>query len=157
MKGSILLIIAFLFSSGAFPPHLDQDTDPSAELAKATQLNLEVTKLFDQHHYKEALPMAEQVVQIRQRLLKADDDQLAIAFSNLGEIYHGLKKDEEAAKAFRAALAIYETHPDRNVVRLAKTLERVGYGLYLKRDFKNAEPLYLRAVVLQEKTLGPTD
>lgn len=155
MKSPIFLIIALLF--GAFAPRPDQQTDQAVELDKATQLSAEVTKLFGEARYQDALPIAQQVLEVRQRLLKPDDEQLAIALSNLGEIYHALKKEPEATKAFQGALAIYETHPNQNVLMLAKTLERLGYAFYMKRDFKSAEPLYLRAVELEEKALGPRD
>src|SRR5438477_9989346 len=105
MKASIFLIIVLLFSGAATKP--GQQNDPTTELAKASQLSAEVNKLFGAGRYQEALSSAQQVVEIRRRLLKPDDEQLAIALSNLGEIYHALKKETEATKAFQAALAIY--------------------------------------------------
>ncbi len=151
------LLILILISGSLLAPTLPQQPDPAGELAKAVQLGAQAAKLFGEQHYKEALLPAREVLSIRQRLLTPDDERIAFAFSSLGEIHRALKNEAEASKAFQSALAVYEKHPDKNVLMLAKTLEHLGHAFYLKGDFKGAEPLYFRAVKLQENLLGSAD
>jgi TonB family protein len=154
---STILIFALLLAGSGVTSGTVQDSDRSKELAKASELSAQVNRLFNEQHYKEALPIAQQVVDVRQRLLSPDDEQLGFALSNLAEIYHSLKREVEATKAFQGALAVYEAHSEQHGSIIAKTLERLGYGFFLKGDYESAEPLYMRSVELQEKVFGPTD
>ena len=137
-----------------------QSTQGSAgirDLNKANELTGEVVKLFDAKKFKDALPLAQSVVEIRHRLLSPNDSALGSAYTNLAEIYFALKKDSEAEDAFKQALAVYEAQPQQDPKLVARTLERLAYLRFLKRDFETADSLYIRELELKEKEPGATD
>jgi TonB family protein len=131
-----------------------QGNDRPSELEKASQLNGQVTQLYKEGRYREALPIAEQVLEIRQRLLASDDPSLGSALFNLAMLYLSAKREGEAEKMFTRALPVYEAHPEQNGREIATTLERLAYLRFLKQDYDRAEPLYLRSLQIQEQEFG---
>lgn len=168
MKGPFLLASSLLIISSAplgktvfiFSPSLQaqtQNADRDREMVKANELTSEILKLYNAKRYREALPLAQKVIEIRRRLLLPDDASLGSALTNLAELYFADKKDDEAEKTFQQALGVYEQNVERNGIVLSKTLDRLGYLRFLKRDYDNAEPLYIRSLEIKEKALGPTN
>ena len=152
----MILLISFLLvginlQSDRIKPH---DAERTKDLAMAVELSAQVVKLYNERRYKEALPLAQQVVEIRQRFLSPDDLLFGDALFNLGELYLAEKKGSEADKLFQRCLAIYESHSDSNTVVIARILERLAHIRVLKRDYFGAEPLYLRSVSIREKEQG---
>lgn len=131
--------------------------DRDKELVQAAELTAQLVELFKAGRNKEALPVAQKVVEIRQRLGSRDDPLLGTAYANLGELYFELKKDKEAEQSFKQALAVYETKMEINVELIAKTLDRLGYLSFLKRDYQTAETMYLKSVEIREKKFGQTN
>ena len=131
-----------------------QVSERDRELAKAAELTSEIVKLFDQKRYKDALPPALKVVEVRRRLLAENDRSLAAAYTNLAEIYFQLKKDREAEDAFTDALTVYEKQTDPPSGAISKTLERLAFLRFRKNDYAGADRYYLRALELKEKELG---
>lgn len=158
MKRVITTVIGLLLACGV---GLDsrgfQTSDAATELAKAKELTDQVVNLINERRYDQALPLAQQVVEIRQRLLPSDDAQVGFALTYLAELYLVKKKEQDAEKTFQRALAIYESHPEQNQPAIGKTLERLSYIRFLKRDYKSAEPLAWRSVLTWEKLLGRAD
>lgn len=134
-----------------------QNPEPANELTKASELSAQVVKLYSEGKYGEALPLAQQVVEIRQRLLPPDDALLGAALSNLGFLYVATKKDGEAEKAFQRALSVYESHSEKNDLVISSILNGLAYIRIRKHDYVRAEPLLLRSLTIQEKELGPTN
>src|SRR5439155_10991610 len=115
MRTTLLVMILLLITPGRVQLNSTggQESDRIKELANAMELNAQVVKLYSEQQYKEALPLARQVVDIRQRWLLPNDTLLGSAFSNLAELYLALKKNTDAEKIFQEALAVYESHPDQ--------------------------------------------
>ena len=146
-----LLLVGVNLQSDQIQP---QDAERKKDLAIAVELSAQVVKLYNERRYKEALPLAQQVVEIRQRFLSPDDLLFGDALFNLGELYLAEKKGSEADKLFQRCLAIYDSHSDSNTVVIARILERLAHIRVLKRDYFGAEPLYLRSVSIREKEQG---
>ena len=132
-----------------------QDSEQANELTQASDLSAEVVKLFGEKRYNEALPLAKQVVEIRDRLLSPSDPLLGSALSNVGFLYVATKKDNEAEKVFQRALTVYESHPEKNELAIGRILNALAYIRVRRHDYDRAEPLLVRALQIQEKQLGP--
>jgi len=154
MKRIITTIIGLLLACGITLNSASQTPDSVRELAKAQDLFDRVVTLINERQYDQALPLAQQAAEIRQRLLPPDDIKLGIALSGLAELYLVKKKEQDAEKAYQRALAVYESHPEQNQLAISKTLERLSYLRFLKRDYESAEPLAWRALLITEKEFG---
>jgi TonB family protein len=153
--GVMILLISLLLGGVNLQPA--QDSERTKELAAAVELSAQVVKLYNERRYKDALPLAQQVIEIRQRFLFPDDLILGDALFNLGELYLAEKKTSEADKLFQRCLAIYESHADSNKLVIARILERLANIRVLKADFDRAVPLYLRSVSIREKEQGESN
>jgi tetratricopeptide (TPR) repeat protein len=153
---SVCLVLCFLLSvAGGYGQGASGDRE--RELAQAVELTAQLVELFKAGRNNEALPVAQKVVEIRQRLASRDDPLLGAAYTNLGEIYFALEKNKEAEESFKQALAVYEAKSESNAGLIGKTLDRLGYLRFLKRDYKTAEALYLQSVEIKDKKLGETN
>jgi tetratricopeptide (TPR) repeat protein len=101
-----------------------QSGNPSQELSKADQLNAEVVKLFAEKKYDQALVLAKQVVEIREKTLGPDHLMVALSLQNVAELLIAKKKQKEAADVYRRFLTIYEKASGRNDAELIGFLER---------------------------------
>src|SRR5688572_5359076 len=70
--------------SPAFP---QQESSPGQDLTDAGKLELEVVKLYKEGKYEEALPLARQVLKIREQLLPANDPLVADSLGSLAMLY----------------------------------------------------------------------
>ena len=155
MKTLFLVLFILLTAAGGYSQ--SSGADREKELAQAAELTAQVVELFKAGRYNEALPLAQKVVEIRQRLVSRDDPLLGTAYANLGEIYFALEKNKEAEESFQQARAVYEAKSESNAALIAKMLDRLGHLRFLKRDYQGAEALYLRSVEINEKELGTTN
>ena len=157
----VLLTFASTSHLATVPPlssqQSTQDSTAVRDLTKANELTAEVVKLFEAKKFKDALPLAQSVVEIRHRLLSPNDSTLASAYTNLAEIYFAVKKDGEAEDTFKQALAVYEAQPQRDPKLVGRILEKLAYLRFIKGDYETADSLYIRALELREKELGAAD
>lgn len=130
--------------------------DRDRELKEADQLENQIKQLWGAQKFKDALPLAQKVVDIRQRLLSSDDRSLGLAYSNLGELYLQLKRYGVAENALKQALAIAEHRPDERVT-LITILDRLTGARAGNGDYVEAQALYERSIALKEKEFGSTD
>ena len=127
------------------------------QLTEAANLNSTVVKLFGEGKFDEALPLARRVLEIRERLLPADDERVASAVINIAEIYDATKKLGDAQTFLERALRSYEKKFGRNDLRVATVLDRLG-SVYFNRSLDpEAERALLRAISIKEQTLGAED
>jgi TonB family protein len=158
MKVMMVLISLVLAGINLQPERLQpQDEERTKELARALELSAQTVRLYSEKRYSEALPLALQVVEIRQRLLPPDDALLGAALSNLGFLYVATKKDGEAEKTFQRALLVYESHSEKSDSVVSSILRGLAYIYVRKHDYERADPLFLRSLEIQEKQLGPTN
>ena len=86
---------AFLVSAQTNPASSQQSTSkdqspnvsaPKPELAEASRLNASVVSLFNEGKYDEALTAAKHVLELREKVLEKDDEQVVLAVINVAEI-----------------------------------------------------------------------
>lgn len=155
------LIIASLSQSTNAHPKLSlhfQSTVPAssksqaADLAEAARLRALVLQLYNEGKYKEALPLAQRALLLRENT-GVNAQQLHLTITELGEIYLALKKYGEAESQFQRVIKIYEQSnmEDR---RLPELLETVAIIRHVRGRPDQAEELYQRALQIREKLYG---
>jgi TonB family protein len=94
----------------------------AAESAEADQLATEIVKLYKDGKFDEALPLAQRLLELRQRTVGADHFLTGHALVNLAELFLAKRKKEEAKGYFEKAVAVFEKSAESN--DLIETLER---------------------------------
>ena len=103
--GLLLLYLVFVAwsstnsSQAAIQERAAQSADTSAGVEEARRLNTESEKLFDAGRYKEAVPLAERALVLREKALGVDHPEVASTLNLLGKLY---KKRADFARAEQA-------------------------------------------------------
>ncbi len=148
VKHSLLIAVAIL--ALLFGPSLAR-----AQSSTADDLNKGVIELYRAGKFAQAVPLAQQVLAIREKALGPEHPDVALALNNLAGLYDDQGRYAEAEPLYKRALAIYEKalgpdHPD-----VALALNNLA-ALYDKQGrTAEAEPLHKRALAVFEKALGP--
>ena len=155
---NLILVFLLALSVTQFPAQATKEiAQISPALQEATKLSSEVVKLYQQKKYDAALPLAQKIIEIRQRESGKTHLSVAQAWRNLGYIQQGRGKLNEAESAFENAFEIYEANQPLSTVDekvLAELLDAVA--TYQANDGKldSAEKKLERAVELSEKING---
>ena len=137
------------------PPAAVGQSSSIWDTADAAALNQQVTQLYNQGHYSEAIPLAQRALAIREKALGPDHPDVAASLNNLAVLYRVQGRYAEAEPLFKRALAIKEKafgpdHPD-----VALSLNNLALLYQNQGRYADAEPLYKRALAIKEKILGP--
>jgi CHAT domain-containing protein/Tfp pilus assembly protein PilF len=132
-------------------------TENDRALHEAFKLNTERARLFSAGKYDEALPLAERVLEIRERVLGPEHPDVAAALNSLGGIYFFKGDYGKAEPLYRRALAIGEKALPPEHPALSIYLENLAnlYFFFVREDFERAEQLHQRALDIRKKSLGP--
>lgn len=165
--GLVFLIISFL-ARPAFGQSLEE----------AERLNNQVIELYQQGLYREAIPLAERTLAIREKVLGPEHPDVATSLNNLASLYHDLGDYSRAEPLHQRVLAIREKvlgpeHPQvatslNNLALLYLEAGRMeeafkifkkqdaawGLGRYYlaKGDYKEAERQFLRSLKWDERS-----
>ncbi|BBD57794.1 peptidase-like protein [Nostoc sp. HK-01] len=123
-------------------------------LQEANELSQQVDKLYQEGKYSAAIPLAERVLAIREKVLGKEHPDVATSLNNLAYLYSAQGKYQQAETVYLRALAITEKvlgkeHPD-----VATSLNNLAYLYSEQGNYQQAELLYLRALAIREKVLG---
>jgi tetratricopeptide (TPR) repeat protein len=126
--------------------------------SEADELTSKAMAFAEAGKYAEAIPLAQQVLAIREKVLGPDHPDVATVLNGFGILYEEAGRFAEAEPLYKRSLAIREKalgpdHPDHFLVaqslnNLAELYERQG-------RYTEAEPFNQRALAIFEKTLGP--
>jgi tetratricopeptide (TPR) repeat protein len=113
----------------------------------------QVVQLIKQNRYSEATILAKQILEAREKMLGADNPDVADALHNLAWLYRAQNRFDDAEPLYKRSLAIFErVHDYPNVASVASDLAAV----YMPQGrYADAEPLYKRALAIRETNLGP--
>ncbi|HAA26654.1 MAG TPA: kinesin, partial [Cyanobacteria bacterium UBA8553] len=89
----------------ANPP---QSAQQSAELEEAKRLSEQVNQLYNQGQYAAAIPLAEQALTIREKVLGPEHPDVATILNNLGGLYREQGNFSKAEPLLQRSLAISE-------------------------------------------------
>lgn len=97
----------------------------------------------------------ENVLEIRQRLLKASDPEVAISFANLGNVESAEGNYDKALDLFQRAARIYTELGDSQVLFLALSWIQIGRVYFLQGLLDDAYKEFMRSENLLLRTGGP--
>jgi CHAT domain-containing protein/Tfp pilus assembly protein PilF len=148
-------IVAILLFSLMACPSLDAQDAQEGSVEETKQLSARVVQLYGQAQYEKAIPLAQRVLAIREKLLGPEHPYIATSLNNLALLYEAIGAYEQAEPLLRRALAMDEKmvgpdHPDT-----ARSLNNLASLYYKSGAYAMAEPLLRRALEISEKTLGP--
>ena len=124
------------------------------DLAEAERLNQQVFQFGEQGKYNEAIPLAEKVLAIRQRILGNDHPDVAVSLDNLAVLYHTQGRYSEAETLYLQSLEMLkhllgEEHPG-----VATSLNALALLYKDQGKYKKAETYFLQALEMRKRLLG---
>jgi TonB family protein len=132
-----------------------ESAEQAAALKEANTLSGKVVELYNAGKVDEALPIAENVLAIRERVLPANDRRIADALANIAALQLAKGETDKAEKLYVRALAIYEATGDQESALVVTLLTRLVLVAATKRDFDKAELHAQRIVSIAEKKYKP--
>jgi len=130
---------------------------PATESEDTAKLSREAVRLYKAAKYDEAVTVAKQAIEAREKELGPNHLLVAQAWRNLAYIELGLSKQKDASKAFDKAFDIYEKNQplapaDEKI--FAELLEAVAVYDAVDSQVDKAEKRLLRAVEIRERLNG---
>ena|GEM_PF-5833597 len=124
------------------------------ELAEAKRLNQQVLQFYREGKYSEAIPLAEQALAIRQRILGQQHRDVASSLNNLARLYKSQGRYEEAEPLYRQALEMRKQLLGQQHRDVASSLNNLA-GLYESQGrYEEAIPLAEQALAIRQRILG---
>ncbi len=124
------------------------------ELATANKLNQQVEDYYQQGKYQLAIPVAERVLVLREKILGEEHPDVAESLNNLAELYRQMGKYARAEPLFLRALEIQEQTLRKEHPEVATSLNNLALLYESMGKYARAEPLFLRALNIRKNTLG---
>lgn len=142
------------------PPRTDaaqtgESAEQAAALKEANSLSNKVVELYRAGKFDEALPLAENALSIRERVLPANDRRIAAALANIASLRYAKGESEKAEKLYERALAIHDAAGDADSPFVVTLLDRLVLVTAARSDFDKAELLAQRIVSIAEKKYKP--
>ncbi len=104
--------------------------------------------------YKQAVPLLQNSLAIREQALENDHPDVAASLNNLAELYQSQGKYDQAEPLYQRSLAIREQVLGKDHPEVATSLNNLA-GLYNSQGkYQQAEPLYQRSLAIGEQALG---
>src|SRR5262249_13376236 len=119
-------------------------TEGDHALAEALRLHNESEKLREKGKYGEAIPLAEQVLLIREKVLGPEHRDVGKSLNTLAMLYRSQGEYAKAEPLFQRALAIREKTLGPEHQDVGSTLNNLALLYRAKGDYAKAEPLYQR-------------
>ena len=110
--------------------------------------------LMDQAKYRDAEPLAQRILAIREKQDPRGRD-VAVALNRLAVVLKLQHKYDAADSLYARCCALLEHHVGAASPAYAAALANRASILRAKRDFDRAEPLYAEALATFERSLGP--
>jgi TonB family protein len=124
-------------------------------LEEAKSLSVKVVQLYQAGKFDEALPLAEQVVKLREEAVGQEHQSVAEALKNLGAIYSAKGKGDKARPHYKRALSIYEKNPAANNTDIFNLLDALGLiERFWFANYPAARAHYERSLAVKESSLG---
>src|SRR5262245_58796874 len=129
-------------------------TDTDRALHDARRQFEETLKLQNSGRFDEALLLAERVLEIRERLLGTEHNDVTAAIDELAGIYIDKGDYVKAEPLYRRALDIREKALGKDHPDTAESLHDLAVLYYYQGKYEEAEPLFRRSLDINEKALG---
>ena len=155
-SGTALSCIALLVTDAKVtgqsqsPPSAEQSVD----LEEAKRLNQQVIQLYQEGKYSTAIPLAERVLAIREKVLGKEHPDVATSLNNLALLYSNQGNYQQAEPLYQRSLAIWEKVLGKEHFSVATSLNNLAELYREQGNYQQAEPLYQRSLAIREKLLG---
>lgn len=123
--------------------------------SEVDKLVTEVTRRFQAGQYTEAVQLAQQVLDMREKALGPDHSDVAASLELLGGLYWAQGVYAEAEAVTKRAVAIHEKLLGSEHRDIGPSLVNLARVYRAQSRYKDAELLLSRAVTILEKALGP--
>ena len=123
---------------------------------EATTLTLQMKELYRVGKYKEALPLAQKSLALRENEFGPDDDKVAMPLNDLGTIHYELGQYAVAEQFYKRSLAIRERTLGPDNAEVAMVLNNLGDLYRAEERYALAEPILKRSLAIREKISAPT-
>jgi tetratricopeptide (TPR) repeat protein len=144
----LIIVAAFVLALCLSPPM-------RAQSSKAVELNQRVIELYRAGKYAEAIPLAQQLLAIREKTLGPNHPDVASALNNLAALYEEQSLYEKAEPLYKQALVIREKTLRPDDPDVAHSLNTLA-DLYNEQGrYAEASPLYKRVLAIAEKKFSP--
>jgi tetratricopeptide (TPR) repeat protein len=147
----IILTIALCLAASV---SVKLQTVSDADKAALEQLNQRVIEASNTGRLNDAEDLARQALERAIKLFGGDNEETAVAFFNLGEIYLSKKEYKKAIENLHPALGIYQQNQDKFPRKIAQTALSLGVAYGFERNNPSAEKYILIAVDAAEKAYG---
>ncbi|WP_413164994.1 tetratricopeptide repeat protein [Capilliphycus salinus ALCB114379] len=124
------------------------------EIEQANQLNEEVIQLYEQGKYNEAIPLAEEALEIRERLLGENHSDVEASISWLASLYRHQGRYKEAEAFYQRSIAILEKTLGEEHPHVAVSLNGLALLYTTLGYYHQAEAFYQRSLAILETALG---
>lgn len=145
-----ILSSAFLCALVCGVPTAAQTTEKS----DVEKLQAEVVRLYQAKRFKEALPLAEQLLKSHEEAADKDDKLIEGAILNLAGIYSELEQYDQAVRSYRRILKIQETALGSDAKELVPTLSSLAVAEQNLEQYSDAIISLQRIIAIQEKSMG---
>ncbi len=128
--------------------------EEAGQLALVDKTNAKIGDLYGQGKFTEAIPLAQEVAQVRQRLLGDASPYYAASLNSLANLYEAQGDGARAEPLLRQALDIWKKTLGENHPAYATGLNNLAVLCYFQGDYARAEPLYVKALEIRKTALG---
>jgi tetratricopeptide (TPR) repeat protein len=125
------------------------------DLVEAQHLNEQVLQYYAKGQYQQAIPLAQHVLLIREKVFGTENPDTAQSLNNLAALYRASGAYAKAEPLYQRALAINEKLLGADDPNTAGSLNNLALLYRTTAAYAKAEPLYQRALAIYEKALGP--
>jgi tetratricopeptide (TPR) repeat protein len=147
VKTLIFLLIIFL------PLHVIGQEDLEKGKEEIRVLNQKRSDLFREGRFEEAIPYAEQVLEMQEKRLGKDHLDVTNSLDNLAHLYRETGHYDEAESFYKRALSIREKSVEIDHPSIALSLHHLGNLYRLLGKYTQAEDLLKQALEIRERVL----
>ena len=128
--------------------------EQTTALAEANRLDQQMVQLYQQGKFNEAIPLAQQALAIRKRILGENHLDVATNLSNLARLYRNQGRYTEAEPLYKQSLELYKRLLGENHPLIATALNNLALLYDDQGRYTEAEPLYKQSLELYKRLLG---
>lgn len=146
--------ITWLLCPGDIIAMTDRDQSQSQQLQEAQRLNADMERLARERRFAEAIPVAERLLSIIERLFGPDDVGVARLLNNLAGYYKETGDYARSESRYLRSMAIVERKLGPTNAILAFPLSNLAALYHLMGDYAKAEQYYKRTLNVVDRTTG---
>jgi CHAT domain-containing protein/tetratricopeptide (TPR) repeat protein len=159
MRNSFNVLLAFIMIGGALRIGvavgiIARTQTQAQQIAEAQRLNADMERLARERRFAEAIPVAERLLSIIERLFGPDDVGVARLLNNLAGYYKETGNYAQAESSYLRSMAIVERKLGPTNAILAFPLSNLADLYRLMGDYAKAEQYYKRTLNVVDKGPG---